>query len=166
MFCLANLFVFNRTIIVIITDLGMPNIMNWDFPKRWDHRFFDKKSPGSRTLKHLNFICLDSLPTLRRTLRKLPCLAKFKSTRTRSFATPSLSCRESIYLNIYSTCSTKSNSGFWSVASGAGTTSFLEAISSCPQVLLPPTIRDKEKVLHIQDASYHEVEPWMEDVSF
>ena len=101
------LFVFNRTIIVIITDLGMPNIMNWDFPKRWDHRFFDKKSPGSGTLKHLNFICLNSLPTLRRTLRKRLCLAKFKSTRTRSFATPSLSCRESIYLNFYSTCSTK-----------------------------------------------------------
>ena len=33
-------------------------------------------------------------------------------------------------------------------------------------MLLPPTTSDKEKVLHIQDASYHEVEPLIEDFSF
>ena len=96
MFWLAILFVF-IPMIVIITDLGMPNILNWDFAKRWDHLFFDKP----RTLRHPTFLCLDSIPTLRRTLRKLPWLAKFNSTRTRSFATPSLCCGELIYLHIY-----------------------------------------------------------------
>ena len=79
--------------IVIITDLGMPNILNWDFAKRWDHLFFDKP----RTLRHPTFLCLDSIPTLRRTLEE----AEFNSTRTRSFATPSLCCEELIYLHIY-----------------------------------------------------------------
>ena len=69
-------------------------------------------SPRTRTLQHLNFICLDSFPTLRRTLSNLPCLAKFNSAGTRSFATPSLCCRELIYLNIYATRSIRSNSGF------------------------------------------------------
>ena len=42
MFRLVNLFVFNLPIIVMITDLGMPNILNQDFVKRWDQLFFEK----------------------------------------------------------------------------------------------------------------------------
>ena len=155
MFCLAILFVF-IPIIVIITDLGVPNILNWDFAKRWDHLFFDKP----RTLRHPTFLCVDSIPTLRRTLRKLPWLAKFNWTPMRSFATPSLCCGELIYLHIYIKSNYVAICSFWCWDN------FFESISSHPQVLLPPTTSDKGKVLHIQDASYHEVEPWMEEVSF
>ena len=78
---------------------GMPNILNWDFAKRWDHLFLYKP----RTLRHPTFLCLDSIPTLRRTLKKASVTGKIELNPHEIIPPPPPSlCREElIYLHIY-----------------------------------------------------------------
>ena len=82
---------------------GMPNILNWDFAKRWDHLFLYKP----RTLRHPTFLCLDSIPTLRRTLKKASVTGKIELNPHEIIRppppppAPSLCREELIYLHIY-----------------------------------------------------------------